>query len=79
VQPVDDYRTPARHRWRRLLHVVEHAAKPPISVSGLGGKPRFSPEKLVPGITGEIMSEDGLIRVNPTGRVEIVVEPRSSK
>ncbi len=32
-----------------------------------------------PGITGEFISKDGLIRVNPDGRFEIVVEPRTSK
>jgi hypothetical protein len=32
-----------------------------------------------PGITGEFISKDGLIRVNPDGRVEIVVEPRTAK
>jgi hypothetical protein len=32
-----------------------------------------------PGITGEFISKDGLIRVNPDGRVEIVVEPHTSK
>lgn len=32
-----------------------------------------------PGLTGEFISKDGLIRVNPDGRVEIVVEPRTSK
>ena len=32
-----------------------------------------------PGITGEFISKDGLIRVNPDGRFEIIVEPRTSK
>ena len=32
-----------------------------------------------PAMTGEFISKDGLIRVNPDGRVEIVVEPHTAK
>ena len=32
-----------------------------------------------PAITGEFTSKDGVIKVRPDGRVEIVVEPRTSK
>jgi hypothetical protein len=41
--------------------------------------PFLSSCAMPPGITGEFISKDGLIRVNPDGRVEIVVEPRTSK
>ena len=32
-----------------------------------------------PAVTGEFINKDGRIRVHPDGRVEIVVEPRTSK
>ena len=32
-----------------------------------------------PAITGEFISKDGVIKVHPDGRVEIIVEPRTSK
>ena len=32
-----------------------------------------------PAITGEFISKDGVIKVRPDGRVEIIVEPRTSK
>ena len=32
-----------------------------------------------PAITGEFTSKDGVIKVRPDGRFEIVVEPRTSK
>jgi hypothetical protein len=41
--------------------------------------PFLSSCAMPPGITGEFISKDGLIRVNPDGRVEIVVEPRTAK
>ena len=32
-----------------------------------------------PALSGEFISKDGRIRINPDGRVEIVVEPRTAK
>lgn len=32
-----------------------------------------------PAITGEFISKDGVIKVHPDGRFEIIVEPRTSK
>jgi hypothetical protein len=32
-----------------------------------------------PAITGEFVSKDGVIKVRPDGRFEIIVEPRTSK
>ena len=32
-----------------------------------------------PAMTGEFISKDGVIKVHPDGRFEIVVEPRTSK
>jgi hypothetical protein len=32
-----------------------------------------------PPIQGEFISKDGIIRVHPSGRFEIIVEPRTSK
>jgi hypothetical protein len=32
-----------------------------------------------PAIQGEFISKDGRLRVHPDGRIEIVVEPRTSK
>jgi hypothetical protein len=32
-----------------------------------------------PVVTGEFIGKDGRIRVNPDGRVEIIVEPRAAK
>ena len=32
-----------------------------------------------PTLTGEFISKDGVIKVRPDGRVEIIVEPRTSK
>lgn len=32
-----------------------------------------------PAISGEFISKDGIVRVNPDGRIEIVVEPHTSK
>jgi hypothetical protein len=32
-----------------------------------------------PAITGELISKDGVIKVRPDGRVEIIVEPHTSK
>ena len=33
----------------------------------------------LPGVTGEFISKDGVIRVHPDGRFAILVEPRTSK
>jgi hypothetical protein len=41
--------------------------------------PLLSSCTALPGVTGEFISKDGRIRVHPDGRVEIVVEPRTSK
>lgn len=41
--------------------------------------PFLSSCAMPPGITGEFISKDGRIRVNPDGRVEILVEPRTAK
>lgn len=32
-----------------------------------------------PAITGEFISKEGVIKVHPDGRFEIIVEPRTSK
>jgi hypothetical protein len=32
-----------------------------------------------PAIQGEFISKDGRLRVHPDGRIELVVEPRTSK
>lgn len=32
-----------------------------------------------PAITGEFISKEGVIKVHPDGRLEIIVEPRTSK
>jgi hypothetical protein len=37
------------------------------------------PSCITPPITGELTTTDGKIKVYPDGRVEIIVEPRTSK
>jgi hypothetical protein len=41
--------------------------------------PFFASCATPPAITGEFISKDGVIKVRPDGRVEIIVEPRTSK
>lgn len=41
--------------------------------------PLLSSCTTLPGVTGEFINKDGVIRVHPDGRFEIIVEPRTSK
>ena len=39
----------------------------------------FLPSCVTPPITGRLSTRDGVIKVHPDGRFEIIVEPRSTK